>query len=220
MTAAARAGTGRAQVGTEGWRRSNRRMERKRQSSGCRHVADGTQRGDFWGRLPALPLPTRCRECRKRKRAAARYRADCRCVPGLIIVRARSVTGEAIALLGSAESAGGDEGSEALVEGGGADAAARAQLGEWQRAADVSVGRTATVDRTAGTSGIAGVQGPPGRLGVRPEQASIEAPALLCRRRNPRGLSRPCRDEAPSLCVDFNVVTRVPAHWLRDPSRP
>ena len=85
LTAAARAGTGRAQVGTEGWRRSNRRMERKRQSSGCRHLADGTQRGDFWGRLPALPLPTRCRECRKRKRAAARYRADCRCVPALLV---------------------------------------------------------------------------------------------------------------------------------------
>ena len=38
LTAAARAGTWRAQVGTEGWRRSNRRMERKRQSSGCRHL--------------------------------------------------------------------------------------------------------------------------------------------------------------------------------------
>ena len=129
LTAAARAGTGRAQVGTEGWRRSNRRMERNRQSSGCRHLADGTQRGDFWGRLPALPLTTRYRECRKRKRAAARYRADCRCVLGLIIVRARSVTGDAIALLGSAESAGGDEGSEALVEGGGADAAASCVCG-------------------------------------------------------------------------------------------
>ena len=52
-------------------------------------------------------------------------------------MRARSVTGEAIALLGSAESAGGDEGSEALVEGGGADAAARAQLGKRHRPVDI-----------------------------------------------------------------------------------
>ena len=52
-------------------------------------------------------------------------------------MRARSVTGEAIALLGSVESAGGDEGSEALVEGGGADAAARAQLGKRHRLVDI-----------------------------------------------------------------------------------
>ena len=81
-------------------------------SSSCgRNAAGRLLGGDF-----PLPLPTRCRECRKRKRAAARYRADCCCVPGLIIVRARSVTGEAIALLGSAESAGGVKiDGEALV---------------------------------------------------------------------------------------------------------
>jgi hypothetical protein len=40
-------------------------------------------------------------------------------------------------LVGLAEAAGGGKGGEALVEGGGADAAACAQFGEWQRAVDV-----------------------------------------------------------------------------------
>ena len=40
-------------------------------------------------------------------------------------------------MVGFAEAAGGGKGGEALVEGGGADAAARAQFGEWQRAVDV-----------------------------------------------------------------------------------
>ena len=58
------------------------------------------------------PLPPRCRESWKRKRAA-----------------------------------GGGKGGEALVEGGGTDAAARAQLGEWQRAVDVGeCGRDALVE--------------------------------------------------------------------------
>ena len=48
------------------------------------HDPDILPPGNRQRRLAALPLPTRCRECRKR--AAARYRADCRCVPGLIIV--------------------------------------------------------------------------------------------------------------------------------------
>src|SRR5208337_3137658 len=55
----------------------------------------------------------------------------------LIVARALSATGEAITLVGLAEAAGGGKGGEALVEGGGSDAAARAQLGEWQRAVDV-----------------------------------------------------------------------------------
>src|SRR5271166_4840351 len=63
--------------------------------------------------------------------------ADCGCVPGVIVARALSATGEAITLVGFAEAAGGGKGGEALVEGGGSDAAARAQLGEWQRAVDV-----------------------------------------------------------------------------------
>ena len=59
------------------------------------------------------------------------------------------MTGEAIAPLGSVESAGGDEGSEAPVEGGGADAAARAQLDERQRAVDIGeCGSDALVDGT------------------------------------------------------------------------
>jgi hypothetical protein len=44
----------------------------------------------------------------------ARCRADCGCVPGLIVVRALSATGEAIALIGLAEAAGGGEGGETL----------------------------------------------------------------------------------------------------------
>ena len=40
-------------------------------------------------------------------------------------------------LVGLAETAGGGEGGEALIEGGGADAAARAQLDERQRAVDI-----------------------------------------------------------------------------------
>jgi len=93
------------------------------------------------------PLPPRCRESWKRKRAAGACRAaDCGCVPG-VIARAPSATGEAITLVGLAEAAGGGEGCEALVEGGGADAAARAQLGEWQRAVDVGeCGRDALVE--------------------------------------------------------------------------
>ncbi len=58
LTAAARAGTGRAQVGTEGWRRSNRRMERNRQSSGCRHLLR-TERSEetFGGDFPRYRFP-------------------------------------------------------------------------------------------------------------------------------------------------------------------
>src|SRR6266581_8378438 len=52
LTAAVRDGTGCAQVGAEGWFRSNKRMEREMQSRGF-----------------PLPLPARCRECRKRKLA-------------------------------------------------------------------------------------------------------------------------------------------------------
>src|SRR5208337_364586 len=95
---------------------------------GCRTYLDG---------LP-VPLPRRCRENRKRKRAAGAM--SCRRLwlcSRLIVVRALSATGEAITLVGLAEAAGGGEGGEALVEGGGADAAPRAQLGEWHWAVDV-----------------------------------------------------------------------------------
>jgi len=64
-------------------------------------------------------------------------------------VRALSATGDAIALFGLAEAAGGSEGGEALVEGGGADAAARAQLGKRQRVVDIGErGGDALVDGT------------------------------------------------------------------------
>ena len=67
----------------------------------------------------------------------------------LIVARALSATGEAITLVGLAEAAGGGEGGEALVEGGGADAAPRAQLGERQRAVDIGeCGSDALVDGT------------------------------------------------------------------------
>jgi len=42
----------------------------------------------------------------------------------------RSVAGAAVALVGLDDAAGGGEGSEAFIQGGGADAAAAAQLGE------------------------------------------------------------------------------------------
>jgi hypothetical protein len=84
-----------------------------------------------------LPLPPRCRESWKRKRAAgamsppivAVLPADCR---GCSVSDRRGDT-----LVGLAEAAGGGKGGEALVEGGGADAAACAQFGEWPRAVDV-----------------------------------------------------------------------------------
>jgi len=55
----------------------------------------------------------------------------------LIIVRALSATGEAIALVGLTEATGGGESGEALIAGGGADAAARAAR---QTAAVVDLG--------------------------------------------------------------------------------
>ena len=59
----------------------------------------------------------------------------------------RSATGEVIALVRPAEAAGGGQGCEALVEGGGADAASRAQLGKRQRAVDIGeCGSDALVD--------------------------------------------------------------------------
>src|SRR5271157_4578153 len=126
LTAAARAGMSRAQVGTEGWRAG--------------HAAP---------RRP-LPLPPRCRESWKRKRAVgAMSRRRLWLCSRLIVARALSATGEAITLVGLAEAAGGGKGGEALVEGGGADAAARAQLGEWRRAVDVGeCGSDALVDGT------------------------------------------------------------------------
>jgi hypothetical protein len=42
----------------------------------------------------------------------------------------QSAVGEAVAFVGLGDAAGGGEGSEALVQGGGADAALGAQLGE------------------------------------------------------------------------------------------
>ena len=52
-------------------------------------------------------------------------------------------------MVGLAEAAGGGEGGKTLVEGGGADAAARAQLGERQRAVDIGeCGSDALVDGT------------------------------------------------------------------------
>ena len=64
-------------------------------------------------------------------------------------MRALSATGETIALVGLAEAAGSGEGSEALVEGGGADAAACAQFGKRQWMVDVGErGRDALVDGT------------------------------------------------------------------------
>src|SRR5271165_1933388 len=97
-----------------------------------------------------LPLPPRCRESWKRKRAVgAMSRRRLWLYSRLIVARALSATGEAITLVGLAEAAGGGKGGEALVEGGGADAAARAQLGEWQRAVDVGeCGSDALVDGT------------------------------------------------------------------------
>ena len=97
-----------------------------------------------------LPLPPRCRESWKRKRAAgAMSRRRLWLCSRLIVARALSATGEAITLVGLAEAAGGGKGGEALVEGGGSDAAARAQLGEWQRAVDVGeCGRDALVEGT------------------------------------------------------------------------
>src|SRR5208283_1418137 len=75
LTAAARAGVSRAQVGTEGWLRSNKRMARG---------ARGASRHILMGFPP--PLPPRCRQIWKRKRAAgamspptvAVFPADCR----------------------------------------------------------------------------------------------------------------------------------------------
>ena len=97
-----------------------------------------------------LPLPPRCRESWKRKRAVgAMSRRRLWLCSRLIVARALSATGEAITLVGLAEAAGGGEGGEALVEGGGADAAARAQLGERQRAVDIGeCGSDALVDGT------------------------------------------------------------------------
>src|SRR5271166_7158644 len=96
----------RAQVGTEGWRRSNRRMAR-------------------WARGAARHWTSRYRFRHAVERAgsgsgrSARCRAaDCGWVPGVIVARALSATGEAITLVGFAEAAGGGKGGEALVEGG------------------------------------------------------------------------------------------------------
>jgi len=67
----------------------------------------------------------------------------------LVIVRALSATGEAIALVGLTEATGGGECGEALIAGGGADAAARAQLGNRQRVVDLGeCGGDALVDGT------------------------------------------------------------------------
>jgi hypothetical protein len=86
--------------------------------------------------VEGLPASASCAlpEAEVGSRPPARSRADCRLVLHLIVVRAPSVTGKAIAFVRLAEAAGGDQGCEALVEGGGADAAARAQLGKGQRA--------------------------------------------------------------------------------------
>ena len=85
----------------------------------CRH---GTWRGNILMDF-RLPLPRRCRESRKRKWAAGAMSCRLWLCSGLIVVRALSATGEAIALIGLAEAAGGGEGGgeggETLVEGGG-----------------------------------------------------------------------------------------------------
>ena len=70
-----------------------------------------------------LPLPACCREVGKRKWAA--WFSDV------------SSCAETIALVGSAEAAGGGERGEALVEGCGANPADRAQFGERQRVIDI-----------------------------------------------------------------------------------
>ena len=70
-------------------------------------------------------------------RPRAQGDADCRCILSLIVGRRCSASSEAIAIVGLDEVAGGGQGSQALVEGGGADAAQRAQLGERQRAVDI-----------------------------------------------------------------------------------
>ena len=64
LTAAARAGTGCAQVGTEGWRPSNKRMERESRSAGGPHLAPRTQLGEVLRDFP-LPVPARCRDARE-----------------------------------------------------------------------------------------------------------------------------------------------------------
>src|SRR5271166_6297501 len=94
-------------------------------------------------------LPSCSRPSRTLRAAGAMSRRRLWVCSRLIVARALSATGEAITLVGLAEAAGGGKGGKALVEGGGTDAAARAQLGEWQRAVDVGeCGSDALVEGT------------------------------------------------------------------------
>jgi hypothetical protein len=63
--------------------------------------------------------------------------------------------GEAVALIGLADAAGGGEGGEAVVQGGGADAAVPAQFGERHGAIGKSSG-DALVERGGGWRGRIG----------------------------------------------------------------
>ncbi len=75
----------------------------------------------------------------------------------LIVGGVRSVAGELVAFVGLGNAAGGGEGGEALVQGGGADAAAPAQFGERHGGGDVGkCCGDALVDRGRGWGGRLG----------------------------------------------------------------
>jgi len=123
-----------------------------------------------------LPVPLGCRECGKRNWEVAgigvasvtygRWRGRERLRVGSAWVQHRSGTGEAVSVGGFDDDAGGGHGGEALVKRCGADAARRAQLGEWpwflaigERRGDALIhGRR--LDATLGLGiGLAGLQG-------------------------------------------------------------